>query len=106
METATFVLILFAIIAYFIPAYIARNTKYSAGITILNLLLGWTILGWIAALIWAVSAPKIETFNYRRSNNDPIVYNYKCENCGYETSYFRQQNIFKCPKCKVEHHYF
>jgi len=35
-----------------------RNSKYTAGIVILNLFLGWTLIGWIAAFIWAVSSPK------------------------------------------------
>ena len=42
---------------YFIPTIISigRKTKREAGIFLLNLLLGWTLLGWIGALIWAVS---------------------------------------------------
>jgi hypothetical protein len=46
------------IIIYFIPTITGLDTKYSKGIFVLNLFLGWTILGWIGALIWAVSAPK------------------------------------------------
>ena len=43
---------------YFAPAIIAgwRHHHQAASITVLNLLLGWTILGWIIALIWAFSA--------------------------------------------------
>lgn len=42
---------------YLIPAYIAfrRGHKNKAGVLILNLALGWTFLGWIIALIWAVA---------------------------------------------------
>jgi len=57
MDSGGFVIILL-IILYFIPAIIGWKTKYAAGIFLLNLLLGWTVLGWIGALIWAVSAPK------------------------------------------------
>jgi len=40
---------------YFIPAFIAKGKRNAQSIFFLNLLLGWTILGWIAALIWALT---------------------------------------------------
>lgn len=42
---------------YFIPYALAHSRKHASrtGIGLLNLLLGWTVLGWIAALIWAAS---------------------------------------------------
>lgn len=45
-------------ILYFIPSIVALNKKYLTGIVLLNLFLGWTFIGWVAALIWAVSSPK------------------------------------------------
>ena len=41
---------------YFIPSILAINHKHEnrQGIIILNLLLGWTFIGWVVALIWAV----------------------------------------------------
>lgn len=41
---------------YFLPTYLARNKSNFAAIFALNLLTGWTFIGWIAALIWAVSS--------------------------------------------------
>lgn len=38
---------------YFIPSYIARNKHNADAIMVLNLLLGWTLIGWVIALIWA-----------------------------------------------------
>lgn len=35
---------------------LARQHRQGGAISLLNLLLGWTILGWVGALIWAVSA--------------------------------------------------
>ncbi|QNH60714.1 superinfection immunity protein [Hymenobacter sediminicola] len=43
---------------YFLPSYIGRKKRQFTGIVLLNLLLGWTGLGWIAALIWAASPDK------------------------------------------------
>jgi len=46
---------------YFVPVALAfvRKAKPFAGIAIVNVLLGWTILGWIGALVWAsVAEPR------------------------------------------------
>lgn len=45
---------------YFIPAVIAftRGHHNRVAIFILNLLLGWTVLGWVAAIVWACTAIK------------------------------------------------
>lgn len=40
---------------YFLPTIIAgvRKKRNLISIGLLNLLLGWTVIGWIIALIWA-----------------------------------------------------
>jgi len=42
---------------YFVPAIIARSRHHQSGaaIAVLNLLLGWTVIGWIGALVWSLS---------------------------------------------------
>ena len=47
-----------------LPTILAQNKVYLGGICILNIFLGWTIIGWICALIWAVSAPKEDKKTY------------------------------------------
>jgi hypothetical protein len=41
---------------YFLPTIIAEKRKvpHSGTIFLINLFLGWTVLGWIAALVWGV----------------------------------------------------
>ncbi len=41
---------------YFLPTLIAflRQHKNKLAIFLLNLLLGWTILGWVVSLVWSV----------------------------------------------------
>jgi len=53
LEISLLVLV-FAI--YFLPTLIAflRQHKNKLAIFLLNLLLGWTILGWVASLVWSV----------------------------------------------------
>lgn len=57
----TFLGLLFGIGAfagYLLPALIAglRRHHNEGAIFVLNLLLGWTFLGWVAALVWACTA--------------------------------------------------
>jgi ABC-type transport system involved in cytochrome c biogenesis permease component len=42
---------------YFLPALIAflRQHKNKLAIFLLNLLLGWTVLGWVGSLVWSVT---------------------------------------------------
>lgn len=51
-------LALFAVALYFAPFFIAkaRKKRNAAAIGLLTLLLGWTIIGWIGALIWSATA--------------------------------------------------
>lgn len=43
-------------ILYFLPSIIAfgRSKRDSGAILVLNLLLGWTAIGWVIALVWAL----------------------------------------------------
>jgi hypothetical protein len=46
---------------HFLPTIIAalRNSRHVVAIFLINLFLGWTVIGWIVALIWAcTSQPK------------------------------------------------
>lgn len=53
-----FSLSIFLILAYFIPGIVASNRGHvnATAITALNLLLGWTLIGWILALVWALTS--------------------------------------------------
>lgn len=50
---------LFFLGLYLLPTIIAfgRHLYCRGGIAVLNIFLGWTFFGWIAALIWAITAP-------------------------------------------------
>ena len=51
--------LLFLISLYFLPSLIAgsRHVHERTAITLFNLFLGWTCIGWFIALIWAFLAP-------------------------------------------------
>jgi Superinfection immunity protein len=43
---------------YFLPSIIGRNKKDAGAIFLLNLLLGWTLVGWVAAFLWACASDR------------------------------------------------
>ncbi|QHB32166.1 superinfection immunity protein [Yersinia canariae] len=49
---------LILIILYFVPFIIAKKRKHnsSGSIFLVNLLFGWTLIGWAIALVWSMSA--------------------------------------------------
>lgn len=47
---------LVSLFLYFLPAFLARNKPNFMSILILNILAGWTFIGWIIALVWAISS--------------------------------------------------
>jgi len=57
-----------AILIYFIPAMLSVNKKNGTGITLLNLFLGWTFLGWVGALIWAVCSDYLPESKHSKNN--------------------------------------
>jgi hypothetical protein len=59
--------ILVFVVIYFVPVIVAnvRHHRNENAIGMLNLLLGWTGLGWVIALIWASTdncEPKVRTY--------------------------------------------
>ena len=48
------------IVLYLIPTFVAhsRDQPNATAITIINVALGWTLVGWIVALVWAVKEPE------------------------------------------------
>lgn len=54
------------LIGYFFPFIIAtiRRQPNNTAIFLVNLFFGWTLLGWVVALIWAVKAVEKPTVVY------------------------------------------
>ncbi len=51
------VLLIIIVAMYFIPTIIAllRGHRQTVAIGALNLLLGWTVLGWVGSLVWSLT---------------------------------------------------
>lgn len=57
MSTLAFLLI-FLLVLYFLPTIIAmrRGRMNTASIAVVNIFLGWTLIGWVLSLAWALAA--------------------------------------------------
>ncbi|MCW4469714.1 superinfection immunity protein [Flavobacterium sp. MFBS3-15] len=84
------ILIFIILLLYFLPAYIASNRRAvdRTLIFVLNLLVGWTFIGWIAMLIWACVG---------RTEGEPVVLNITNSYPEYNTTprYSREDDFGK-----------
>jgi T4 superinfection immunity protein len=50
------VLAVIAVVVYFAPSWISisRRALHPLPIFLLNLVLGWSVIGWVVALVWAL----------------------------------------------------
>ena len=87
------ILFIVGFIFYFIPTLYGFKTKHGTGILVLNIFLGWTVLGWIIALVWAASSPKLV------KQEEWIM---TCDKCGFKKTFNQNLKLFKCPQCGFE----
>jgi hypothetical protein len=54
---ALLLLLAFGLGCYFLPTIVAfsRNKSNKGAIFLLNFLLGWTLIGWVVSIVWAVN---------------------------------------------------
>ena len=64
-------------IMYFLPTILARHKADFMGVFLVNLLFGWTVIGWFIALIWACSAER-----YVPVRMVPVSAGRFCSQCG------------------------
>ena len=67
-EIALMLLILPSLAVYFVPTIVAivRHAQNVLGIVLLNIFGGWTLVGWIIALVWSIRDER--QANYRSDN--------------------------------------
>lgn len=90
-----------SIVLYFCPTIVAISRKHTnkTSIIVLNVLLGWTVLGWIGALVWAYSAKpevlaEVTAMPRAESSTSPQVAPTPTASTSVETK--------KCPFCAEE----
>jgi len=57
-STTTILMLLLIVVIYMLPTLIAfgREHPRRQDVVVLNILLGWTLIGWIVAFLWALLA--------------------------------------------------
>jgi hypothetical protein len=86
-------LIVIGFFFYFLPALVASHRKNpnATAIFVLNLLLGWSVIGWVVALVWAFSGENRKGATKRR-----LIYT--CPYCSEEVL----PTAIKCKHCASE----
>lgn len=71
---AEFFVIIIGLVIYFIPCFVARNNRNASTVFLVNLFFGWTLLGWVIALILAFSdsKPTVVVQNEKVSKYDDL----------------------------------
>ena len=70
------------VVTYFIPAIVGRKKRNAAAIFFLNLFLGWTVAGWIVALIWALTKDSETPQVIVNQPAQPALSSVLCTQCG------------------------
>jgi ABC-type sugar transport system permease subunit len=70
MSFAVMVVIMGIVATYFLPTIIAviLHKKNTFAIFLLDLFLGWSFIGWVIALVWAVAKEKDQTIIIHNMN--------------------------------------
>ena len=65
----TLAILIFVGLGYFLPSIVAsrRGHQHAMAIGLMNFLAGWTLVGWVIALIWACTATG------RREEDDAVI---------------------------------
>ncbi len=68
---------------YFLPTIVAMSNSHQSGggIFILNLLLGWSLLGWVIALVWSFTNVEPSTTIIHHAPQQP-AHQGQCLSCG------------------------
>jgi len=74
--------LIFLVLLYFLPTIIARDKHDVMAIFLVNLLFGWTVIGWFIALIWACAAER-----YVPIRAVPVSSGRFCSQCGTLSPY-------------------
>ena len=77
--------LILSMLLYFLPTIIGRDKADAMGIFLVNLLFGWTVIGWFVALIWACAAER-----YVPVRAVPVSSGRFCSRCGALSPYGAQ----------------
>ena len=69
--------LLILVALYFLPSILGRDKRDAMGIFLVNLFLGWTLIGWVVAFLWAIAAGRPVSVVYATAGGSRF-----CSQCG------------------------
>jgi hypothetical protein len=78
--TAGFVILAVIAVLYFIPTFAARGKPQFNSVLAINFFLGWTLVGWVVALAWAVKEEPSPRFMVNQAPQ--VLAPLLCASCG------------------------
>ena len=73
--------VVFVLLAYFLPSLIGSNKRNAGAIFALNLLLGWTLIGWVVSLVWALTKENAPNTIVVQPVSVPVPQTWICATC-------------------------
>ncbi len=72
------------LLLYFLPTIVAHNKASFVPIFLVNFFLGWTVVGWFAALMWALvePGPRLPAASYPPVAQPSLASGRFCCGCG------------------------
>lgn len=67
---------------YFLPSIIGKDKRDAMGIFLVNLLLGWTLIGWVVAFLWACASDRPAYVQYAPAGVAAVGIARFCSHCG------------------------
>jgi hypothetical protein len=70
MDGMTVLLCIGLVLLYLLPIYLVGDKPQFNGVLAVNLFFGWTLVGWVVALVWACSPASAITLVSRAQDNE------------------------------------
>lgn len=76
-------LILLVFLLYFLPYLVGRKKKNATSILILNFFFGWSVIGWVVALVWATTKEDLNLKKCPKCAEEVKAEAQICRFCGF-----------------------
>ena len=80
--TRAVILAALALILYFLPAAAAWKKPQFSSVMVINLFLGWTLIGWVVALAWGLQSPSRPSVTVQQQQPTAPGPAILCRSCG------------------------